>query len=358
MLGWNLRARNVASFALVILFCVHVIAVLPSKSLVQQANDGGGNADFVPPMAIHIVSPNFAEKPRKQDRMGEMVLTARVGTDGSVKDVVVVSGDPTLANATIGAVRQWRYLPAMRGGTVIEADASIRFRYNLGRHVCRPEQPASKVQMAPQEDLLSEIVAGEVIRDNANGITPPKPTLSPDPEYSEAARRDRFQGSLSLGVVIGVDGHPRDIWVIRPLGHGLDEQAIRTVGAWEFSPADRNGEPFPAVVTVAISFSLSNGDEPEFAFDLPEVTAPILVHRKDAKYSKEARKNRLQGKVVLTLIVDADGMPRDIRVITPLGSGLDENAIDAVQEWRWQPAMKDGKPISMPETLTINFQLP
>jgi TonB family protein len=70
----------------------------------------------------------------------------------------------------------------------------------------------------------------------------------------------------------------------------------------------------------------------------------------------EAQKARQQGTVVLMIIVDEQGLPQDVRVIRRLGFGLDEKAVEAVQRWRFRPAMKDGRPVKVEATIEVNFR--
>jgi TonB family protein len=87
------------------------------------------------------------------------------------------------------------------------------------------------------------------------------------------------------------------------------------------------------------------------------VTAPKLLYGPDPEYSEKARKAKYQGTVVLWLVVDADGLPQQIRVQRPLGMGLDEEAIAAVKRWRFQPSQKDGKPVPVMINVEVNFRL-
>jgi TonB family protein len=87
------------------------------------------------------------------------------------------------------------------------------------------------------------------------------------------------------------------------------------------------------------------------------VSAPIVLSKTEPEYSEEARKAKYQGTVVLMIIVDEHGLPQNIRVIRPLGLGLDEKAIEAVQKWRFRPAMKDGRPVKVEATVEVNFRL-
>jgi len=87
------------------------------------------------------------------------------------------------------------------------------------------------------------------------------------------------------------------------------------------------------------------------------VSAPRAIYSPDPEYSEEARKVKHQGTVVLALVVAPDGRPRDIHVINSLGMGLDEKAIEAVSHWKFEPAMKDGKPVSVAISVEVEFRL-
>jgi TonB family protein len=87
------------------------------------------------------------------------------------------------------------------------------------------------------------------------------------------------------------------------------------------------------------------------------VSAPRAIKTPDPEYTKEARKAKYQGTVVLWLIVDADGLPRDIKIKTPAGHGLDEKAVQAVSKWRFKPATKDGQPVPVQINVEVNFRL-
>ena len=87
------------------------------------------------------------------------------------------------------------------------------------------------------------------------------------------------------------------------------------------------------------------------------VSAPKAIYAPDPEYSEEARKVKHMGTVVLWLIVGPDGKPRDIRVARTLGLGLDEKAMEAVKNWRFEPAYKDGKPVAVQINVEVNFHL-
>lgn len=87
------------------------------------------------------------------------------------------------------------------------------------------------------------------------------------------------------------------------------------------------------------------------------VSAPKALYAPDPEYSEEARKAKYQGTCVLWLIVGPDGKPRDIHVSRSLGLGLDQKAIEAVKQWKFDPAMKDGKPVAVQISVQVDFRL-
>jgi TonB family protein len=87
------------------------------------------------------------------------------------------------------------------------------------------------------------------------------------------------------------------------------------------------------------------------------VTSPQLLVKVEPEYSEEARKAKFQGAVVLQIIVDEKGNPRDIKIIRPLGLGLDQKAIEAVEKWKFAPGKKDGKPVPVIAQIEVNFRL-
>jgi TonB family protein len=86
------------------------------------------------------------------------------------------------------------------------------------------------------------------------------------------------------------------------------------------------------------------------------VTAPTLTWAPDPRYTNQARKAHYQGICVVDLIVGIDGRPRSVRVVRPLGMGLDENAVKAVKEYRFKPGMLDGKPVPVEINIEVNFR--
>ena len=88
------------------------------------------------------------------------------------------------------------------------------------------------------------------------GVTEPVAIYSPDPEYSDAARKAKFQGTVIVGVIIDVDGHVYDPRIIQPLGLGLDQKALDAVLHWRFKPAQKDGHPVRVAANIEVNFRL------------------------------------------------------------------------------------------------------
>jgi TonB family protein len=87
------------------------------------------------------------------------------------------------------------------------------------------------------------------------------------------------------------------------------------------------------------------------------VSQPRVISKVDPDYTEEARAKQLSGTVTLAVVVGADGVAHDLHVVKPLGMGLDGKAIEAVQKWKFAPAIKAGQPVNVSATIDVNFRL-
>jgi TonB family protein len=98
------------------------------------------------------------------------------------------------------------------------------------------------------------------------------------------------------------------------------------------------------------------------------VSPPKLLYAPDPEYTDQARRKRLQGKIVLSLTVDTKGKPQDVRVLHSLAEtvdkklqaaavSLDEKAVTAVKQYRFDPALFQGKPVSVETTVEVNYRI-
>jgi TonB family protein len=96
----------------------------------------------------------------------------------------------------------------------------------------------------------------EIYHVKKDNVLPPRPTYTPEPEFSEEARRARFQGIVVLKIVINKEGNVVRVRLERALGMGLDQNAMEGVERWRFTPATRNGQPVAVEMNIEVAFNL------------------------------------------------------------------------------------------------------
>jgi TonB family protein len=233
------------------------IALIEVQASAQQkpSEPASQNAQVKSCVLIHAVNPKFPPDASIKKKRGDIVLHAAVASDGSVKNVTEVSGEPKLVGSAINAVRQYQFAPCIQDGRPIESQTTITVSYDLRREAFYPEDASSNLPKQPQEDVIHEIERGELFQ-LRDGVTFPKALHVVNPKYSDAARKSKFEGYVSLGVVVGTDGKPRSVWLVRVLGEGLDENTLDAVSQWIFTPATKEGKPVPVLINIAMPFRL------------------------------------------------------------------------------------------------------
>jgi TonB family protein len=196
------------------------------------------------------------------------------------------------------------------------------------------------------------------------GIKNPAPIHAVDPKYTDEARLAGIQGNVDLDIVVLANGTVGDVRVTKSLEPGLDAQAILSAKQWLFKPAMKDGAPVNMIVGLAIEFRL-RGVPPANPAAVPNAAAPNtqgIVPPKPIKsvsprYTSEAMRAKIEGDVDVEAVVLTDGSVGDVRVTKSLDPGLDEAAVAAAQQWRFQPATKDGQPVEYTVTLSLEFRM-
>jgi protein TonB len=90
-----------------------------------------------------------------------------------------------------------------------------------------------------------------------NGVGSPTCLYCPSPQYSDEARKAKYQGTVTLLVTVMPDGRAVNISVVKGPGLGLEEKAIEAVRTWKFKPAlGPNGKIVPTIVPIEVTFRL------------------------------------------------------------------------------------------------------
>jgi periplasmic protein TonB len=92
--------------------------------------------------------------------------------------------------------------------------------------------------------------------------------------------------------------------------------------------------------------------------ELLHTTEPIVIHKAEPQYTKEALDAKIEGEVTLSFAIETNGVPSDIKVVRGLGMGLDEKAVECLKQWRFKAATNHSEPVPAKATVEINFRLP
>jgi TonB family protein len=212
-----------------------------------------------------------------------------------------------------------------------------------------------------------------------NGVSAPVVFKEVKPQYTAEAMKAGVQGVVTLECVVQPDGTVGGVRVTKALNPGLDQEAIKAVKQWRFKPGRKDGKPVPVRVTLEMTFALRDtpvqplfpvpplvpGDAGGAAW--PEATrvykpgagvsAPVVVKEVRPQYTPEAEEAKIQGVVTLECVVNTDGSIGDVQVTRSLDAGLDQEAIKAVKQWRFEPGTKDGRPVPVRVALEMTFTL-
>jgi protein TonB len=88
------------------------------------------------------------------------------------------------------------------------------------------------------------------------GVSPPIPIYKIEPEFTEAARKAKYQGTVLVAIVVDADGHVRDPRIVKAVGLGLDEKALEAVRQWKFKPGMKDGRAVPVYAQIEVTFRL------------------------------------------------------------------------------------------------------
>jgi len=213
----------------------------------------------------------------------------------------------------------------------------------------------------------SESAPGEPSTAEPLLIRPLKRIFETKPSYTEQARVSGIEGSAVIYAEITENGSAKNLRLLRSLGYGLDEEALKAVQQWRFEPYVENGRLCRAATYVPVTFRL---DRQIYGANIPSktaneifqvgvggITAPRILSRVEPTFTQEARVAKIQGTLFLFIIVTSAGTVDNAVVLQGLGKGMDENALEAIKQWKFVPALKDGQPIPVMLTVEIQFAL-
>jgi TonB family protein len=293
--------------------------------------------DIEPPKLIKKVDPVYPEEARINGVQGVVILEAKIDEHGRVIDAMVLRSVPQLDQAALAALKQWVYEPLIIDGKPMKALFTVTVNFRL------------------REEDIEKFAEGAVKITDA--IPPPKLIKKVDPVYPAVARKAAVEGVVILEARTDVDGRVKNVRILRsvPL---LDQAAIDAVRLWVYEPLIIDGQRKEAIFTTTVRFVLNGKKEKGGAGGTAtgNILIPKLIEKVDPVYPEAARQAGIEGLVLLEATTDEKGNVAAIRVLKSIPE-LDQAAIDALKQWKYEPVLVEGKPKGVAFTVTIRFRL-
>jgi TonB family protein len=188
----------------------------------------------------------------------------------------------------------------------------------------------------------------------------PKAVRKTDPVYPDEAKKSGVQGVVTVEAVIGKDGKVKAARAVGSPEPLLAQAALDAVKQWEYEPFVSAKGCREVLFTVTMRFVLRDGDKKAAGVAPTRLEAsrrPKLIKKVLPVFPAEAKKDGVQGAVVLEVRTDEQGRVKDLRVTSDTPALLNQAAMDAVRQWQYEPFVKDGKAVPVAFTVTVTFAL-
>jgi TonB family protein len=331
----HLAARLTGGFAVALAAARVAVWFFPFVSQAQTFGDAPGVT--VTPGAPLIHRAPVRTPPGSS--AGTVIVDATLDSKGEVTDTRVVSGPVELRRTAIESVLQWHYSPGPA-----QAQASITFP-------AAPQGPAARAEFTAPPPPPPPPPGG-----NFRALANDTPGTLKSVEFigigPDAERELRSRVTIPLGTVVMRADLMRITEAVQAYdSHLTARMTINTSNEWtvQVMPLAQAMPPAPPPPPVGVVGGPQKIGGP--------VMMAKLISRVDPQYSEEARQAKFQGTVVISAIIDENGVPGNLAVVKPLGLGLDENALAAVSQWRFSPTRLNNVPVPVQTQIEVNFRL-
>ena len=203
-------------------------------------------------------------------------------------------------------------------------------------------------------------------------------------KYPQEAKDKEIQGRVFVSFVVEKDGSVSTVKVMRGIGGGCDEEAVRVVSSMpKWKPGIKDGKPVRVSYMMPLNFKLTEG-QPAKPSKKADANKPDMKPDKDGVYQiveempqypggeqallkyvsdnitypQEAKDKEIQGRVFVSFIVEKDGSVNEVKVLRSIGGGCDEEAVRVIKDMpKWKPGKMEGQPVRVSYQIPINFKL-
>ena len=240
----------------------------------------------------------------------------------------------------------------------------------------------SALEDAPSNDSIYQIV--DEMPQYPGGEKAMMEYVAKNVKYPQEAKDKEIQGRVFVGFVVEKDGSVSTVKVLRGIGGGCDEEAVRVVSSMpKWKPGIKDGKPVRVSYMMPLTFKLSDG-QPTKPAQKADVSKPDMKPDKNGVYQiveempqypggeqallkyvsdnitypQEAKDKEIQGRVFVSFVIEKDGSVNEVKVLRSIGGGCDEEAVRVIKGMpKWKPGKQEGKPVRVSYMMPINFKL-
>jgi len=183
------------------------------------------------------------------------------------------------------------------------------------------------------------------------------------PVYPADAKAAGIQGTVVLKAIIGKDGTVENLTVVSGPKE-LQKSALEAVSQWQYKPFLLNGQPIEVQTTINVNYTFGASDSganpgPQSSVTPTEPVSsmPQVIYKVQPEYTEMARQAKVHGVVLLNLVVDKQGHPENVHVVKGLEPSLNQNAIAAVERYRFRPAFENGESVERAVNLEVRYEI-
>lgn len=215
------------------------------------------------PIPGNMIRPKYPQQALATGTPGQVELRVTIAADGKTKDLAILQGEPEFSKSAVAAIRRWHFHPLFVKNYPTLTIYRVQVRFNpllqeansdVELESPQPEQSPSLLAMSEAYD---HAFGDQVHKASEPGVTAPKQLYAPEPEFTEKARQEKEQGTVTLFLIVGADGLPQNVRVGCSSAPDLNENAIESVTRWRFAPGLKDGQPVPVALMVDVSFKLN-----------------------------------------------------------------------------------------------------
>jgi TonB family protein len=357
---------------------------------------GQQNAQVIPSAGAELTAPVLlppsatVSTPKHCDELdGVVKFAAMIDAAGLPESLKMLeASDRRLVGFAMELVEAQRFKP----GTIDGSNTAVAVELTVGLHTCAQREkhptddnfyrftqrahplialavvapPATRAMVSTShtEASTAEQVGGR--------ISAPIPTLLTDPKIPVSGKLPK-RGHCFLGLMIDANGVPQNIHLVRGLEPELDNNAMEAVKNWRFTPALRDGiTPVAVEGTVVATFEYVEKEPVTFVNFIPETPEKVIAANADERkqhhtlepvnadevIARYMPQSRIAGRVLVSLVIDTNGVPQNVHIIKGLDSSLDVETAAMVEHLRFKPVMKDATtPVPVGIVIPVRYRM-